>query len=917
MQDGPTNLGTLSFTFVMPVVTAFWNTNVISIPATNFVPYPEEGPAGPYPSGNLVSGISAYVSGVTVTVSNLEHSDVNDINMLLVGPGGQSSILMCGAAYQSTASSPVTLTFDQTAAGPVPGGSGGIVTGSYMPAEYNSPVFANVPNISPPYNTNLSVFEGIPPNGEWYLYVYDGSEGDYGAISNGWCVAITTITPVNQITDVGVAMAASSNKVVLGSNVSFTITVTNAGTNAATVFLTNVLAAGLSFVSNTIPAYTPYLQTNLTPTNQEQVYILGGLAGQTNLTLGFVAQATATNAQSNSVVTLGSSLIDPNTNNNTAIASVMVVLPAADLSGGISASSGSNAVFVGSNVIYTLTVTNNGPNLALNVTGVLKQGVTGPPVTVFSNNFGGMAPGSIATALFTNASAVAGSLTNVWTVSTGSTDANMGNNTATLVLAVSLPEPVIIANGAKLLSESFVPTDGAIDSNETVTVAFTLENTGAAPATNLTAALLSGNGVVPITSSQTYGPIAPGASATANFSFTGRGAPGSTITAVLSLKDNAYSLGTVSFPFTISTPLSFVNSAQITIPDSGPGTPYPSQILVSTTNGVVGRVTATLQRFTHSYPHDVNILLAGPSGQQMVLMAHVGGPYSVTNLVLAFDDAATNYLTETSLALAANQANHPTQVLPLDAFPGIPGKPSGANFSVFYGGNPNGIWSLYVYDDTPGNDGSIANGWTLGLTLVNPVNPPGSLSLGMTHAPDPVFTNNFLTFQLTVTNLSPSGATNVLLTDTLPAGSSLIWAAATQGTVNTNTPGAVAFNLGVLANAGDTAGAAIQVQPFAAGLATNSATVTSAAGSLAGAFNTVTVTNAATFSLEAAFLADNLTLTLEKGSAGQLYIIQLSTNLTSWTSVFTNTAPGAGQFTFTNNVTNAPAHFYRALHLPQ
>ena len=37
LQDGATNLGTVSFTFVMPVVSTFWNHQVISIPATNYV----------------------------------------------------------------------------------------------------------------------------------------------------------------------------------------------------------------------------------------------------------------------------------------------------------------------------------------------------------------------------------------------------------------------------------------------------------------------------------------------------------------------------------------------------------------------------------------------------------------------------------------------------------------------------------------------------------------------------------------------------------------------------------------------------------------------------------------------------------------------------------------------------------------
>ena len=223
-------------------------------------------------------------------------------------------------------------------------------------------------------------------------------------------------------------------------------------------------------------------------------------------------------------------------------------------------------------------------------------------------------------------------------------------------------------------------------------------------------------------------------------------------------------------------------------------------------------------------------------------MAHVGGPYSVTNLVLAFDDAATNSLTDASLV---SGTNHATQLPPLDSFPAISGQPPPTPISVFsMAATPTALWSLYVYDDTPGNGGNIANGWTLGLTLVNPLNPPGSLAVGMTHAPDPVLTGNFLTFQITVTNLGPSGETNVLLTDTLPAGASLISATASQGTVNTSVAGVATFNFGGLANPGATATAAIQVQPLQPGLAANAATVTDSAGLAASASSTATVNKA-------------------------------------------------------------------------
>ncbi len=262
-------------------------------------------------------------------------------------------------------------------------------------------------------------------------------------------VAVTTITPVNQITDLGVAIAASTNQVILGSNVTFTITVTNSGTNATNVFLTNVLGAGLSFVSNTLPR----LRALSSKPARRRYYNLGILAGQTNLTLGFVADATAAGLQT-STANIGSSLIDPNTNNNQAVASVTVVLPTADVSAAISSSAARRRRGRGEQRRL-----HPHRHQQRSRSGAQRHRLVDPgrhrlAGTVFSNNFGGIAPGSIATALFTNAPAVAGSLTNTWTVSTGSTDTNPANNTATLVLAVTYPEPVIVANGVRLLSES-------------------------------------------------------------------------------------------------------------------------------------------------------------------------------------------------------------------------------------------------------------------------------------------------------------------------------------------------------------------------------------------------------------------------------------------------------------------------------
>jgi uncharacterized repeat protein (TIGR01451 family) len=305
-------------------------------------------------------------------------------------------------------------------------------------------------------------------------------------------------------------------------------------------------------------------------------------------------------------------------------------------------------------------------------------------------------------------------------------------------------------------------------------------------------------------------------------------------------------------------------------------------------------------------------------------MAHVGGPYSVTNLVIDFDQNATQPLSSGQLISGTNL---PTQGGAADIFPSIVGGGGSTaqvntNLSVFNGSNPNGVWSLYVYDDTPGNSGSIGNGWTLALTVVNPINAAGTLAVGMTHAPDPVIADNLLVFTMGVTNLSPAPANNVVLTDTLPPNTSLKSALSSQGTVNTSVGGTVTFNLGTIATAGGVATATIQVEPILSGVLVNTATASSSASAGSPgvtASDSVIVTNLSSFSLTATTLASgvSLTLTTIPGQVGQNYILQVSTNLATWTSFATNTANGAGQFTISTSFTNGQAQFYRALHLPQ
>jgi subtilisin-like proprotein convertase family protein len=163
------------------------------------------------------------------------------------------------------------------------------------------------------------------------------------------------------------------------------------------------------------------------------------------------------------------------------------------------------------------------------------------------------------------------------------------------------------------------------------------------------------------------------------------------------------------------------NPTLITIPDSGPGVPYPS--LVNFSGGTsVTDVNVTLNDVTHSYPDDVDILLVGPAGQSVILMSDAGGSNDVTDVDLTFDDEATATLPDSAQIVAGSY--DPTNYLTGDTFPApAPGGPYGTTMSVFDGTNPNGNWSLYVVDDLGGDMGDIGGGWCVDIQTGPSVTP--------------------------------------------------------------------------------------------------------------------------------------------------------------------------------------------------
>ena len=185
LQNGTANLGTVSKTFVLGPNNSLANTSPISIPGS--------GIASPYPSKISVAGQPTNPSKVTVTLNGFSHSYPDDVDVLLVGPGGQKVVLMSDAGGGNGINNG-TLTFDDAAAATLPDSSA-IASGTYKPTDFVTGDTFPSPAPAGPYGTALSVFNGLNPNGTWSLYVLDDEANDAGNIAGGWSLSFVYPTP--------------------------------------------------------------------------------------------------------------------------------------------------------------------------------------------------------------------------------------------------------------------------------------------------------------------------------------------------------------------------------------------------------------------------------------------------------------------------------------------------------------------------------------------------------------------------------------------------------------------------------------------------------------------------------------------------------------------------------------------------
>ncbi len=270
--------------------------------------------------------------------------------------------------------------------------------------------------------------------------------------------------------------------------------------------------------------------------------------------------------------------------------------------------------------------------------------------------------------------------------------------------------PVLASTSVSLISESCSPANGVIDPGETVTVAFGVQNSGAANTVNDIGTLQATGGVTNPGASQNYGVIVVGgATVSRNFTFTADPALlcGANITATIAHIDGADNLGSMTYTL----PTGLVGAAT-TISYSGPSVAIPDNVpagvnIVLPVSGVVGAIADLNFRLdalsgcdnvsnnpnasvTHTFNSDLSFKLTSPGGTTVALISNRGGGANNFCTVLLDDDGG--FPAATTIPSTGGVSGNFTPESPL---------------SVFDGQDANGNWTLNVSDNAAIDIGTL------------------------------------------------------------------------------------------------------------------------------------------------------------------------------------------------------------------
>ncbi|HEY1663003.1 MAG TPA: tandem-95 repeat protein [Verrucomicrobiae bacterium] len=582
-------------------------------------------------------------------------------------------------------------------------------------------------------------------------------------------------TTITASADLAIGKSALS---VIGatSNLSYTISVTNLGpSSASTVVVTDSLPAGVIFVSASGGG-----TTNAGVASWSLASFAAGATTNYTLIVTVPTTGTLTNAAS-----VTSPTPDPNLTNNVSPPVTTTVTPSADLAVG---KSGTTTVVAGSNISYTISVTNFGPSVASGVvvTDTLPAGVTFMSASGSGADISGVATWSLA-ALAAGATTnytlmvtapASGTLTNTASVSSPIPDPNLPNNVSPPVITTVTP----LADLA--IGKSATPSVIAT-SNLTYTVSLTNFGPSTASGAVVTDALPAGVGFVSTTGGGTlslgvvtWNLATIAAGATTNYTLTVTAAPNGPTTNTASVTSPTPDPNLTN---DVSPP---VITTVIPLADLAIGKSAPATILA----GSNLTYTVTLTNFGPSIASSIIVTDALPAG--VIFVSASGG--GTTNAGVVSWNLAT---------LAANATT---------------------NYTLIVTPPVSGTLTNTASVTSPTPDPNLTNNVTPPVTTT--VTPSADLAIGKIGSPTVVATSN-LSYTISVTNLGPSAASSVVVTDALPAG--VIFVSASGG--GTTNAGVASWTLSAFAVGANTNFTLIVNAP-ANGTLTNTASVTSPTG---------------------------------------------------------------------------------------
>ena len=316
----------LSVTVLAPVGGVVTNTAMVGSPVPD-----------PTPGNNTSTPVITLVNAqADLSVTKAGPGSVNAANNITytltvanAGPSAATSVVVTDAL-------PVNVTFLSASGGGTTNSSGAV----YWPT---------IPVLTNGASTNLSVIVLAPAGGAVTNTATVGSPIPDPTPGNNTSVPVITL--INAQADLSVTKAGPGS-VNAANNITYTLTVANAGPSPATsVVVTDALPANVTFISATGGGTTNSLGAVYWPT-------IPALTNGASTNLSVTVLAPAGGAVTNTA-TVGSPVPDPTPGNNTSVPVITLINAQADLS---VTKAGPGSVNAANNITYTLTVANAGPS---------------------------------------------------------------------------------------------------------------------------------------------------------------------------------------------------------------------------------------------------------------------------------------------------------------------------------------------------------------------------------------------------------------------------------------------------------------------------------------------------------------------------------------------------------------------------